>query len=78
MLRKPSFAVAVVSGILVIYCLLLNINSPVAYFIFAISPFLLLWMTYTVIRSGIYNGKEFEADDEWGYQDRNKDELGVL
>jgi hypothetical protein len=78
MLRKPSFAVSFVSLILVIYCFLVNNNSPVAYFIFSISLVLLLWMAYTIIRFGTYNGKELNSDEEWGYQDKNRDELGVL
>jgi len=78
MLRKPSFAVTVVSGILILYCFLVNRNSPLGYFIFSISPFFLLWMAYTILRFGTYNGKELTPDEEWGYQDKDRDELGVL
>jgi len=80
MFKKTSFVVTLVSIILLIYCLLINMNSPVglAYFIFSISPFLILWMAYTIIRFGTYNGKEFDKNEEWGYQDKNKNNLGVL
>jgi hypothetical protein len=78
MLRKPSFAVTLTSVILFVYCLLIIRNSPLAYFIFSISPFLVLWTVYTVIRFGIFKGKELNNDEEWGYEDKNKEELGVF
>lgn len=80
MFRKPVTAVSVTSSLLIIYCVLLNTNTlfPIAYFIFAISPFLLVWLAYTVIRFGTYEGKDLEEQEEWGYQDKNKDELWVL
>ena len=79
MFRKPIFAVITVSAVLILYCVLLNTNAPqlLPYLIFSISPFLLLWVTYTVLRFGIYEGKELN-EEEWGYQDKGKDELWVL
>jgi hypothetical protein len=80
MLRKPALAVITVSLVLVVFCVAINTDSllPLAYIIFGISPFLLIWLTYTVIRFGVYDGKELEENEEWGYQDKNKDELSVL
>jgi len=79
MFRKPIFAVIVVSIVLIVYCVLLNTNAPlsISYFIFSISPFLLIWLAYTVLRFGVYEGKELD-EEEWGYQDKSKDELWVL
>jgi hypothetical protein len=79
MFRKPSFAVVTVSTILLVYCVLLNSNAPpaISYFIFSISPFLIIWVAYTVLRFGIYEGKNLD-EEEWGYQDKSKDELWVL
>jgi hypothetical protein len=79
MFRKPIFAVITISVILIAYCVLLNTNAPLSlsYFIFSISPFLLLWLVYAVLRFGTYVGKDLD-EEEWGYQDKNKDELGVL
>jgi len=79
MFRKPIFAVITISIILILYCVLLNTNAPrsLSYFIFSISPFLLVWLVYTVLRFGTYTGKELD-EEEWGYQDKSKDELWVL
>jgi len=80
MFKKPSFVVTTVSCILLLYCILIGFHAPLPliYFIFGISPFLMLWMVFTVIRHGIYYGKELEEDEEWGYQDKGREELGVL
>jgi len=37
---------------------------------FSISPFLVVWMAYTIIRYGPYNGRELKEDEEYGYQDK--------
>lgn len=80
MIKKPFFAVAIISIILLVYCVLVgfNISLPVAFFIFSISPFLVAWLAYTIIRFGIYEGKEFPEDEEWGYQDKRKEDLDLL
>src|SRR5678815_5965737 len=71
MIKKPFFAVAAVSVILLIYCILIgfNISLRIVYLIFGISPILLTWLVYTTIRFGKYKGKEFDTGEEWGYQD---------
>jgi len=80
MIKKPFFAVAAVTVILLIYCILIgfNISLPVAYLIFGISPILITWLVYTIIRFGKYKGKEFGTGEEWGYQDRTKQDLDIL
>ncbi len=80
MFRKPAFTVIIVSLILLIYCILINTNAPLSmvYFIFTFSPFLLAWLVYTIIRFGIYKGKELEDEEEWRYQDKCRDELGMF
>jgi hypothetical protein len=79
LLRKPLFAVVVVSVSLTVYCTLIgfNILLPVAYFIFALSPVLLLWLVYIVIRFGVYKEEELQVGEEWGYGDKSKNELDV-
>lgn len=46
-----------------------------AQYIFTLSPFLICWMVYSVIRFGKYKGRELIKDEEWGYADKSKDEL---
>jgi hypothetical protein len=43
---------------------------------FLLSPFLVGWMAYTILKHAPYKGRELAADEEWGYGDRTKDQLG--
>ena len=45
---------------------------------FLLSPFLVVWMGYTILRYGAYNGKELAEDEEWGYQDKDRKDLGTF
>jgi len=80
MFKKPSFVVAFVTGVLLLYCILIGFNLllPIVNVVFASSPFLLLWMCYSIIRHGIYHGKELRENEEWGYQDKDKEELWIF
>jgi len=44
--------------------------------LFAISPVLVVWMVYSVLRYGTYIGRELKPGEEWGYEDKNRDDLG--
>ena len=79
MLRNDIFAVSFVSIYLFIYCELLQFENTQIYgFVMLLfSPFLICWMVYTVLKHGKYNGPEL-GDEEFGYQDKSKDELGVF
>lgn len=78
MLKKPVFPVTITSVILFIYCILILRNSPAAWIIFTISPLLIFWTAYTIIRFGIFKSKELVEDEEWSYDDISKEELGIL
>ena len=53
-------------------------NLPLALTLFAFSPFLLIWMVYSVLKYGNYKGKELKENEEWGYEDKNRKELTNL
>jgi hypothetical protein len=38
--------------------------------IFTLSPILVMWLVYNVIRNGKYSGRELDENEEWGYTDR--------
>jgi hypothetical protein len=42
---------------------------------FLLSPFLVLWMVYSIIKHGVYKGKELEENEEWGYADKERKEF---
>ncbi|MGZ3901553.1 MAG: hypothetical protein ACXVNM_13710 [Bacteroidia bacterium] len=81
---KPAIGIdiiAVITGTfyLLCYCILLQYETTksIALIMLGIAPFMLVWMVYTVLKHGKYNGPELNGE-EFGYQDKNKDELGTF
>lgn len=79
MLRNDIFFVSFVTFYVFIYCVLLQFESTLSFAIgmLLFSPLLIFWMVYTILKYGKYNGKGL-GNDEFGYQDKNKDDLGVF
>ncbi|HEX6915787.1 MAG TPA: hypothetical protein VF145_11130 [Chitinophagaceae bacterium] len=81
-MKKPwqnhRFAVILVTLYLVIYTILHQIGASAVLLggMFALSPFLVVWMAYTILRHAPYNGGELAEGEEWGYQDKKKKENG--
>ena len=71
MLRSATFATTFVTLYLVIYTILFHTgaSSAITSCMFAASPFLVIWMAYTILKYGKYSGPELEENQEWGYQD---------
>ena len=38
--------------------------------VFSVSPILIIWMVWVVLKYGEYNGEELEDEQEFGYVDR--------
>ncbi|SHN36941.1 hypothetical protein [Chitinophaga sp. CF418] len=72
MLRNSTFSVIAVTAYLLSYCILLQIEQTqwLAVRMFLISPLLVIWMVYTVLKYGVYTGRELAEGEEYGYQDR--------
>jgi hypothetical protein len=65
-----------------LYLLLFLVALHTGYFylmgpLFLSSPLILLYMFYLVIREGKYTGKELKDDEEWGYEDADRNILGT-
>lgn len=72
MLQKPAFVTALVTAYLVLYYILFHAGAAkgIITAMFAVSPFLVVWMAVTILKHGKYTGAESDEDeDEWGYQD---------
>lgn len=79
-MKKEIFALWFVTIYLVVYSVIifLEINTDLVFFLFFLSPFLLIWMVISVLKSKIHPPKELKDGDEWDYQDVDKNELGVF
>ena len=79
MLRKPSFAVIAATLYLAIYITFFYQSEfSIVMGMFLAAPAVLIWLAYTIVKYGKFDGKELQEDDEWGYSDRNKDTLGIF
>lgn len=72
MKKSEIFPLAVVSGMLLVYSvlILLDLAPIVTGFIFIASPILVIWLVYSIIKHGEYKDKELKPGEEWGYNDR--------
>ena len=79
MLCNANFVVGLVTFYLFLFGALLQLQTtfPFAVSMLILSPFLICWMVYTILKYGKYGGPEL-GNDEFGYQDKKKDELGMF
>ncbi|MBL7709892.1 MAG: hypothetical protein JNJ86_12525 [Chitinophagaceae bacterium] len=77
--RSERIPVLVVSGLLLLYIFLIATSSlpVITGIIFSVSPLLVVWLAYNVVRFG-NSVKELKDGDEWGYADKSRDEPGMV
>jgi hypothetical protein len=80
MFRKPAVVTGIVTAYLVLYYILFQaaVADDIIIGMFIASPFLVIWMAITILKYGKYNGPELKENENWGYQDRDKDSLGTF
>ncbi len=77
---KATAAVSILTIYLVVYTALFQTGTSLTIlsYLFLIAPFLTFWMVYIVLKDGQYKYPDLGKDEEWGYQDKEKDQLGVF
>lgn len=77
-MSNDIFAVCVTTAYLLLYIILLQFEQTQKYatYMLLFSPVLVVWLVYTVLKYGTYDGPEL-GDDEFGYQDKTNEELGT-
>jgi hypothetical protein len=78
--HNHKFATAFVTIYLIVYTILHQTGASLMLLscMFALSPFLIVWMAYSILRYGKFNSRELQEHEEWGYCDKKKDELGMF
>jgi len=78
--RKEAIPVVVASAVLLLYCWMIGSGneSGLTRFLFFLFPILLVWIVFSILRYGKFEGKELGEQEEWGYTDKDKNELGVF
>lgn len=71
-MKHDVIAVVSVSALLLVYTIMATIDTMLgwALLIAGVSPLLVIWMVWVVIKHGEYMGPELEEDQEYGYLDR--------
>ena len=70
MKNKSFITVLVATFYLVLYIILLrnDVAYPLVYTMFALSPVVVLYMAYAILKFDVYNGPDLK-EEEWGYLD---------
>ena len=76
-MKKDVLAAVIGTIYLVTYTILFQLEAPLPLLgtMFLLSPVLVIWMAYTILKHGKYSGKELMEDQEWGYVDKEKSEF---
>jgi hypothetical protein len=72
---KANRAVLFATAYLIIYILLIQVGAPIPVIstLFVASPFLLIWMTYCILKDNRFYYPELESHEEWGYADKPRE-----
>ena len=78
--RKEIIPVTIGSAVLLLYCwmILSGNKSELTSFLFSLIPFILIWIVFSILKYGKFEGRELGEHEEWGYADKDKNELGVF
>lgn len=71
-MKRVNTIVILVTLYLVAYTIVFHSNPPqwLPALMFTLSPFLVVYMVYSVLRYDTYDGPELQPNEEWGYQDK--------
>lgn len=81
-MNHESIAVGGVSLTLLLYTMFASTGILLNWvaLIFSVSPVLIIWMVWVVLKYGEYNGEELDDEQEFGYVDRpelGRQEIGA-
>ncbi len=69
-MKHDLIAIGIVSALLLIYTVfaMLEVFIGFVLLIVGLSPVFIIWMVYTVLKHGEFNGRELDEEEEYGYQ----------
>jgi hypothetical protein len=70
-MKNYKISIAIVTTYLFMFAALsrTNVDIGVMLTLFSFSPFLLIWMVYSILKYGKHSGKTLD-NREWGYEDK--------
>lgn len=78
-MKRYEIAIILATGYLLVYLILFQAKAPfwTMALMLLLSPIPVLWMVYKILTAE-YTGKELHAGEEFGYQDVDKNALGIF
>ena len=72
--------VSILTIYLITYVILFvtGFSVTIAMYMFLTSPILLVWMVYSILTDEQYEYPDLGDNEEWGYRDKAKSELGIF
>jgi Flp pilus assembly protein TadB len=79
MFRNSTFAAVFVTVFLLVYCVMLHVPALMMYaeMMLMFSPLLIVWMVYAIVKDTRHERNELN-EEEFGYADKDKNELGIF
>ena len=79
-MSKSDFAIMIGTTFLVIYLALETFDAAFSWMmlLFSISPMIIIWMTFQILKHGVFDGEDLGENEEYGYGDRRKEDLGMF
>ncbi|MBB3053954.1 hypothetical protein [Mucilaginibacter gotjawali] len=73
-------SIFVMTAYLVIYIILINTGLLfiLVPYLYIVSPFFIVWMVACILKDTRVKYPELKENEEWGYADKTKDELGFF
>ncbi|WP_158826783.1 hypothetical protein [Mucilaginibacter lacusdianchii] len=77
---KASTAVISATIYLLVYMILFStgLSISILSYLFLTSPLVLIWMVFTILKDDTSLYPELEAEEEWGYKDKKRGDLGMF
>ncbi len=71
-MKSEFVAISIVSLVLIAYslCATFGIFLGFVFLTVSISPLLVIWMVWVVLKHGTFEGRELAEQEEYGYADR--------
>lgn len=78
-MKSPKIAIAFATIYLIIFTLLAQKESSlqILFLMFSLSPLIVIWMVYVVLKYGKPSGKELN-EKEWGYEGIENNQMGTF
>ena len=79
-MRSAKAFIILTTSYLFVYAIVINLGVPplMTVLLGFFWPFIFIWMIYCILKDDQHKYPELGERQEWGYRDKNRDELGLF